>query len=65
MPPRGRALEFGSLKQEILTQITPIFITFKTTTFIARLLAAELGRNLEGARTSLRFLVRRYVMLWP
>ena len=53
MPPRGRALEFGSLKQENpLTQITPIFITFKTTTFIARLLAAELGRNLEGARTS-------------
>ena len=65
MPPCGHALEFGSLKQEILTQITPIFITFKTTTFIARLLAAELGRNLEGARTSLRFLVRRYVMLWP
>ena len=38
MSPRGRALEFGNLKQEILTQVTPIFIKFKTTTFIVRLI---------------------------
>ena len=41
MPTRGRALEFRSLKQEILIQVTPIFITLKTTTFIARLISSR------------------------